>query len=93
MVNDHQLFDIAQDLDRRDGADHVGGGGAPSTIANDEGLVVTQLEEVVGTAPRVAAGDDAYARAGSDWRIMVLENVVDVVFVGGFEVEWYVGIE
>ncbi len=93
MMNDHQLFDVAQDFNRGDGANHVGGGGAPSTISNDEGLVMTQLEEMIGTAPRVAAGDDAYARAGSDWRIMVPENVLDVVLVGGFEIVWHVRIE
>lgn len=93
MVNDHDFLDIAQHLNTRNGANDICRCGSATSIPDDESLIVAELEEMVGTASGVAARYDANTGAGPDRRIMVFENILHVVFVGGLEIEGHVRVE
>ena len=93
MVNDHDFLDVAQNLDTRKSSNYIWRTRPPSTIANDECLVMAQLEEMVRATSGITACDDPDPRAGTYGRILVLEDFLNIVIVGGLEVERDIRIE
>ena len=93
MVNDHYFLDFAQNFDTRKGPNYIGRTRPSTTVANDECLVVVQLEKMVGATSGITASDDSDPRTGAHRRILVLEHILDIILIGRFEVERNVRIE
>lgn len=86
-VMDHLQFpNLTENLDDEQCPDNIVGGRSTTTVANHEGFILFHLKEMLGDAPCVAAGNDADAGARTDGHKRLVEDILDVVFVGGGEV-------
>jgi hypothetical protein len=93
MVDDHDFFNVTQDLNACNRSNHVRRARSASPIAYDECLIMTQLKEMVRATSGVTTSDDAHPRAGADWRILIFEHFLNIVLVGSLEVKSDVGIK
>ena len=92
-MNDHDFLDVAQNLDTRKSPNHIWRTRPPSTIANDESLVMAQSKEMVGATSGITASDDSDPRAGAHGRILVLKHILDIFFISSLEIERNIRIE
>ena len=93
MVNDHDFLDVAQNLDTRKSPNYIGRTRPTPAVANDECLIMVQLEEMVGATSGVTASDDPDPRAGAHGRVLVLEHIFNIILIGGLEIEWNIRVE
>lgn len=93
MVNDHDLLDVAQNLDTCESPNYIGWTRPPPAVANDKCLVMAQLEEMVGATSGITASDDADPRAGTHRRVLILEHILNIILIGGLEIERNIRVE
>ena len=80
------LLNLTQHLNQRQRPHHTLLRRPPPAVPNYKRLIRRQHEELLGTASRVAAGDDAGAGAGADDWVRGEKGGGSVAVVGGGEV-------
>ena len=90
-MHDLDLLNLTQHLNQRQRPHHALLRRPPPAVPNHKRLIRWQHEELLGTASRVAASDDAGAGAGADDGVRGEKRGSSVAAVGGGEVVGDVG--
>lgn len=93
VMNDFQFLDITQDLDASNRSENILAGGPPTTISNNEGLVLRQVEEVIRTASSVTTANDTHTRPGTDDKVFFFPVLFPILFIRRCKVVRLEGVE